>query len=101
MLKNLNRLFIDITNSRAAEIANNIAASNKGYKELVPKIIEMLNDIKNNLPEEYKEVLEELEDVMSKRDLLINEIIYRQGLIDGIKIGNAYNKLKSKESFLI
>jgi len=97
MVKNFCRLFVDFTKDRTTEIINDIAVNNRRFKELTMEVIEKLNDIKNSLPEGDIKILEELEDVRGKRETITFEIIYRQGLLDGIKAGNVYNKLRNRD----
>ena len=51
--------------------------------------------MKNNIPAECRQ---NLEDIQSKRELFENEIMYKQGFIDGIKIATALNMIWRKIS---
>lgn len=70
MLRNSNRYFVELVNDRADEITNDVAENNKAYKLFTSQIIKVLNTIKNALPSEFGELLEELDDLQGKRDLI-------------------------------
>lgn len=97
MIKNIIRLIWDLTGSRTDEIENDLAKNNREFKDLTLKIIDLLDLInKSSSPENHK-LLEELEDLRTKRDSIVSEAIYRKGLCDGIKIENVLHKVKSRD----
>lgn len=96
MVKTFYRFLIEITIRRVEEIQNDIAENNRKYKEFTREIIKILAVIDKGLPVECHKVLEALEDTRGKRDSLVEEMLYRQGLIDGIKLSNVHSKLRDK-----
>lgn len=89
-----NRFMANCMNNRTEEILNDVAANNKAFRELTRKIIPILDTIKNALPSEYKDLLEELEDIRDKRELIMYKTLYRQGLKDGIRLCNVFHGFK-------
>ncbi len=97
MVKNLYQLLTEIANERAVEVVNDIAVSNKTYKQLTQEIKKSYDNIRNNLPIEHKKFLDKYEDVIGMRQTLTFETLYKLGLIDGIKICNLCDKLKNND----
>lgn len=81
-------------NQRTIEILDDVAANKNGSKKLTGKIISILNAIKDALPSEHKKLLEELEDIRGKRELITYKTLYRQGLKDGARLGNVFHGFK-------
>ncbi|KPU46187.1 hypothetical protein OXPF_02970 [Oxobacter pfennigii] len=96
MVRNFYRFLIETTDNRVHDIQNDTAKNNRRYKEFTVSILKMLKEIYKELPVEYHEILEELEDTRGERDLIAEKILYRQGLIDGIRISNVHTKLRDE-----
>ncbi len=76
----LNEFYIiNCMNERTDEIVNDATANNKTFRELTQRIIPILDTIRNTLPSEYKELFEELEDILDKRELITYRMLYKQG----------------------
>lgn len=71
---------------RLIEIINHTAVNNPQYMESTEKIKTVSNYIVRNLPDSCKGTLEELKDLLNARESLVMEIVYRQGIKDGIDI---------------
>lgn len=89
-----NRHMVNYMNERTGEIVNDVAANSKAFRELTRKIIPILNTIKDALSSEYKKLLEKLEDIWDKCELIVHKTLYRQGLKDGIRLCIVFDMLK-------
>lgn len=78
----------DSIDDRSTNIINHVASHNKNYSILTSKILELQNEIFKHLPENYQTLLLDYEILLGERDSLKNLILYKQGIIDGIKVKN-------------
>ncbi|CDH92464.1 hypothetical protein FDC50_12845 [Clostridium botulinum] len=64
----------------------NIITSNEAYLELDKNIFNVLNLIKKHIPDEKIFLLEKLENLYNMQEGIGEELIYRQGILDGAKL---------------
>jgi hypothetical protein len=83
-----------LVSERSSDIINRIYAKNKAYRNFTPDIIRLLDSIKNALPLEDRNLLEELDDYQGQREIILYEALYRQGVIDGLRLGNLTRRVK-------
>jgi hypothetical protein len=72
---------------RINEIAVQLLLPDPQYQELTTKINNSLDQIEQNLPPNKEQLLYELDKVSVERDALAYQMMYRQGLLDGIITG--------------
>lgn len=77
------------------DIVNDVYSKNQAFRKFNPQIIEILNEIRNLLPGDKKELLEDLENYKNLRQRALYEELYKQGLYDGLRLGNiASNRIR-------
>ena len=59
---------------------------NKEYINLSSKIENCIDELNSLIPEEHSELLEKYMSTSDLRELLVNELLYLQGLKDGIQL---------------
>jgi hypothetical protein len=69
---------------RVAEVAEQLLLPDQRYQELNTKLNEVMDQIGQNLPPEKERLLLDLDKVSIERDALVYQMMYRQGLLDGI-----------------
>jgi hypothetical protein len=79
-------------NERIIEIINYTAINNPRYKELTEQIKTAYNYILNNIQDPSKDAVDNLKDLLNMRDSLVMEVVYRQGLKDGIDVQFLFSK---------
>lgn len=94
MSRAFRKFITEIIAKRVTETQNSMAENNVKYRECTRSIIQILDKLYKELPPEYQEMLEELEDIRSKRDSIGGRLLYRQGLSDGVRFGNIYDELR-------
>lgn len=82
--KSLNLFVLD----RVIEVSNGLLRKNEEYNKINVEIEEIFNKIKEVLPEEYRDLLFELDSLEGAKGSVSEVIIYRQGLKDGIELNN-------------
>lgn len=88
MYRSIYEHIIDSMNDRSISIINHITSHNKHYAALTSEILKLQNELLELLPEDYQALLFDYEILWGERDSLKNLILYRQGVMDGIKIKN-------------
>lgn len=73
---------------RVTDTINRIYAGNKAYRKVTTNIMRLSHMLKNALPLEHRDLLDELDDYRGRREIILYEALYRQGLIDGLRLGN-------------
>jgi uncharacterized protein YbbC (DUF1343 family) len=79
---------------RVNYIDNNIVIKDEKYHELVEQSIKIYYQIRNTLPEQYRELLEEYESINSEMGCISEKIVYKQGFIDGIILNEIIKNIK-------
>lgn len=92
MLKRLNQYFKDLIYERTEEIGREILYKNKRFMETNSRIIEAHHALMENLPSKSQPLLQSYDEAETEQDGIIIETMYRQGLIDGIKLGKLLNR---------
>lgn len=90
--KNALRNFIE---DRVEEIGNKFVIKNKKYKDLVHNCINVHNQIKVNLPDQFRCLIDEYETINSSMQCISEEILYKQGFVDGIRLNRTIKSIKS------
>lgn len=80
MLSNFDKVFEEMIHKRVYELEE-VMLKDKEHDKLSEKFNQLYVKIKENLPEEHKKLISELEAIMKKA-------IYEQGLRDGIELKN-------------
>jgi len=94
MEMSLEDYFKDFIEKRVEEIEVFNSCNDKGYMDLQYKASKLKQAVLLSLPEIKKDILLEYESVESTCQIFIHEKIYKQGLLDGIKIFNTVTDFK-------
>jgi hypothetical protein len=92
MLKKFNQYFKDLIYERTEEVGREILYNNKRFLELNSRIIEAQYALMENLPSQSQPLLYSYDEAETEQDGIIIETMYRQGLIDGIKLAKLLNR---------
>ncbi|WP_026896059.1 hypothetical protein [Clostridiisalibacter paucivorans] len=93
MLKDLNELFDEMVFMRLDDIGDNELLKNHEYCNLRHNLITLYKAIKNRLPEEYRHYIDDYESIQERQNELIRNIIYEQGIKDGMRLEFERNKV--------
>lgn len=88
MYRNIYTHISDSLEDRASDILTNIATNHKEYIKLTNEIILLQQQILKFLPEDMEDIFFRYEAIWSERDDIKELLLYKQGIIDGIKIGD-------------
>lgn len=84
------------------DIVNAVYSGNKEFRKYTPQIIQIQEAIKNILPHENIDLLEDLENYKNLRGKVLFEELYRQGLCDGLRLGNiTSNRIRKRGKYHI
>jgi len=72
--------------SRTEDIENHMLSGNNEYHQLSGKVVELQNKIKESLPLDLKHLLEEYESIENQQYSIVKDVIYQQGIRDGIEL---------------
>lgn len=97
MLQNLDSYFDELIVDRVNDIAIQVMRENDEVKKLKKNSINLLNKIMEILSEKDKNMVFRYEEKRNEEELLNFQIIYKQGLADGLKIGNISNEIRNKD----
>lgn len=86
MYKSIYAHISDSMDDRATDIVNCIVQNSKDYIELTEKILQLQEEVKSYLTPDQKICFLDYEELLCERDSLKNLILYREGVIDGIRI---------------
>jgi hypothetical protein len=86
--------FKKFLNDRVNEIGNNIVIKDKEYQELTEQSIKVYCQIRDTLPGQYKELINEYESINSLKECISEEIIYEHGFGDGIRLNEIIKSIK-------
>lgn len=78
--------FNNYTLNRTLEISSDILMKNVEYKKLTRQSIRLHEAIKKMLPQESKQLIDEYEQDMCMIRSLAQDIMYQQGLKDGLRL---------------
>lgn len=86
MIKPLEKYYKEFIELRTDEACNFIYNSNREFQELSIELINKMNELSSGLPLEKKLQLHAYETKKNEKILLLIELIYYQGLQDGLDI---------------
>lgn len=86
MIAKFKKWIIHCMNYRTDEILDQMAVGNKAFRRLTRELTPLIDAVKDKLPDEYKHLLEEMDDIRGKRDFIVYKTLYRQGVKDGIRL---------------
>jgi tRNA/tmRNA/rRNA uracil-C5-methylase (TrmA/RlmC/RlmD family) len=92
MLKKHNQYFKELIIDRTEEIGREILCNNQRYRELNTEICEVQQALTDNLVPQMQSLVNRYDDVESEQEGIVSAIMYRQGLIDGIKLAKLVNR---------
>lgn len=101
MVKNLYKFLKETAVERVDEIINHTASTNKIFKELSHEVSDVYKLVRANLPEQCKNDLDKFQDAFEQRENLTYEIVYLQGIKDGIRLGILFSKLQARDIQLV
>jgi hypothetical protein len=92
MLKGYNQYFKELIFDRTGEIGAEILVNNQRYRELNTEICQVQRALTANLSPQLQSLVERYDDAVAEQDGIVSETMYRQGLIDGIKLTGMIHK---------
>ncbi|WP_432403859.1 hypothetical protein [Wukongibacter sp. M2B1] len=97
MLKTIDTYFDDFINERLLEISQEITNNNMKVQDLRQDCFDLWDRIVDSLPKEDRKLIFKYEEKRNEEEKIYFEIIYRQGLNDGLKVGNISNEIRSRD----
>lgn len=82
------KTFGNMISDRLDDIGSEFIITDQEYKKSSDKSTELHNTIKENLPKEYKCLINAYEEEMTYQMLISEKAIYEQGLKDGVELNN-------------
>jgi hypothetical protein len=86
MLKHFSSILRDLIRERANEVETEVLMVNQRYQELNIMLCDVLDRIEQSLPPEQQELIFDLDEIMIEQDVLAYQSMYRQGVMDGLKL---------------
>jgi hypothetical protein len=96
MLKRYSQYFEECMFDRTGEIEQEIYSNNQRYQELNTEICEVQQALTDNLSPQLQSLVDRYYDAENEQDCIVSETMYRQGLIDGIKLTGMIHKFFGK-----
>jgi deoxyadenosine/deoxycytidine kinase len=96
MLKRHSKYFEELIFDRTEEIEQDIFSNNQRYRELSTEICEVQQALTDNLSPQLQSLVDRYYDAETEQDCIASETMYRQGLIDGIKLTGIMQKFFGK-----
>lgn len=93
----IDNYFEDFIDDRLNDIWKEIIKNDKRIEGVREECFELLDRIKESLLKEDKSLIFRYEEKRNQEELLYFQIIYRQGLADGLKVGNISNEIRSRD----
>ncbi len=97
MITRIDNYFEDFIDDRLNDIWKEIIRNDKSIEGVREECFDLWDRIKESLPKEDKSLIFRYEEKRNQEELLHFQIIYKQGLADGLKIGNISNEIRSKD----
>lgn len=97
MLRKIDNYFEDIIDDRLDDIEGQVADNNKKIQNLRKDYRELLIKVIKLIPKEDKNLIFIYEEKRNQAEMLYLQIIYKQGLADGLRIGNMFNEIRNKD----
>jgi hypothetical protein len=95
MLKHFIEILRDMVCDRTIEVETEVLSKDKYYRELDDKIIEVLDRIELSLPPAQQKLMFDLDELSVEQDVLAYKIMYKQGVLDGLKSHRILRWLKA------
>lgn len=92
MLKSHSQYFKELIFDRTAEIEEKILFNNQRYRDLNTEIIEVQRVLTDNLSPQLHPLVDRYDDAETEQGAIMSMAMYRQGLIDGIKLAELVNR---------
>ena len=96
MAKSLEDYYTEFIEARSDELSNFICRSNSRYQKLSHDTKNRINELLAKLHGGQKDLLYEYEEKKNEQIALMVELIYDQGLKDGIYIKSKYKKIRTR-----
>jgi hypothetical protein len=96
MLKRHSQYFEEFIFDRTGEIGEEILFNNQRYRELNTEIVEVQHALTANLSPQLQSLVDRYDDAEAEQDSIVSTTMYRQGLIDGIKLTGMIHKFFGK-----
>jgi hypothetical protein len=96
MLKRYSQYLEEFMCDRTEEIEQEIFTNNQRYRELTTEICEVQRALTDDLSPQLQSLVDRYYDAETEQDCIVSETMYRQGLIDGIKITGIIHKFFGK-----
>lgn len=92
-MRGLKEYIMDFICERSNDVSAEIMCSNQEYIDLFNKECEIFERLKLVLPGEMQNLLMEMETLETNQEAIMHDGLYKQGLIDGIRIAKAIEQL--------
>jgi hypothetical protein len=89
---------MDFICKRSNDVSTKIMCSNDDYMALFSKDCEIFERFKRALPDEMQGLLMEMEAIETNMEVIMNDGVYKQGLIDGFNIARIIEQLGRETS---
>jgi hypothetical protein len=99
MSQNYKTNFKKMITDKVFYIDDNIIIKDKNYHELIDQSIKIHCQIRDTLPDQYKELIDEYESINSEMGCISEKIIYKQGFIDGIILNEIIKNINKFAKF--
>jgi hypothetical protein len=96
MLKRYSQYFEEFIFGRTEEVEQEIFSNNQRYQELTTEICEVQQALTDNLSPQLQSLVDRYYDAETEQDCIVSETMYRQGLIDGIKLTGMIHRFFGK-----
>ncbi|GFZ86963.1 hypothetical protein GCM10008018_36370 [Paenibacillus marchantiophytorum] len=97
MIKSLRTYLYDFIAMRTEEIGNNVLKQDEGYRELSKELQSLLKEIFKCVPIDRHPTIFSYEEKEQAQLALAIEIMYRQGLIDGVFLNRRLSVVMENE----
>ena len=87
--------FVDMTIAeRIGNICETKILNNKNFSEVNSKAIEIYNELNSQLTDDHKKLLRQYSDLLTGVRMIEQEILYKQGLREGLALPKAWGGTK-------
>ncbi|WP_432661810.1 hypothetical protein R9X47_14690 [Wukongibacter baidiensis] len=97
MLKSIDSYLEDFIDDRLNDIGQQVIRNDKRVEVVRQECFSLWDRILESLPKEDRSLIFRYEEKRNEEELLHFQIIYKQGLADGLRIGNISNKIRNKD----